>query len=256
MYAFLHAEPVVDRQALRAEARAIVESSALIRACGEGQLDAIHALLVGFWPYVEGFERAIDWQVARMPIKPLINRFGRERVRAFFHEARLTVREMKEEEGSHAALWQRGADQLGVTLGEAEPVDGVKRLLEKAWVSDPMLFFCWLAGTEYIAEELARYLCNSPRFLAVFPGNRWLWGEAHVAEHEGPSHLEIDEDLARAYHASEDSAEVSRDMSEAMRDCEHGFFAAGQDVLSTLMQAAPIAAASEGARTLPTNESR
>lgn len=91
MHAFLHAEPVVDRQALRAAARAIVESSALIRACGEGQLDAIHALLVGFWPYVEGFERAIDWQVARMPIKPLINRFGRERVRAFFHEARLTV---------------------------------------------------------------------------------------------------------------------------------------------------------------------
>ena len=251
MYALLHSEPVVDRQALRAEARAVIESLPLIRACAEGRLDAIHALLIGFWPYVEGFELAIDRQVARMPIKPLIQRFGRDRVRAFFHEARVTVREMKEEEGSHAALWQRGADQLGITLGEVEPVNGVKRLLENAWVDDPMLFFCWLAGTEYIAEELARYLCNSPRFLAVFPDNRWHWGEAHLAEHEGPSHLEIDEDLALAYHPSVDAAEAGADLSKVIRDCEEVFWVAGQDVFLNLMQTWTVAAGKARPAALP-----
>src|SRR5690348_11019956 len=100
MYSFLHAAPVVDRAALRSRAQGVIEGLPLIRACAAGQSSAIRALLVGFWPYVEGFEQAIDRQVVRMPIKPLVQRFGRERIRTFFGEARLSVREMKEEEGS------------------------------------------------------------------------------------------------------------------------------------------------------------
>ncbi len=195
----------------------------------------MHALLTGFWPYVDGFERAIDRQVARMPIKPLVQRFGRERIRNFFCEARLSVRDMKEEEGSHAELWRCGAEELGVVLGEEPTVRAVQDLLDHAWTDDPMRFFCWLAGTEYVAEELARFLCGSPRFLARFPGRRWSWGEAHLAEHDGPSHREIDEDLAQAYHKSSKPLEVRRDMSATIRRCIGLFWTAGQGVFDRLV---------------------
>ncbi len=231
MYQFLYPEPVVDRVALRAETRRMVEASPLIKACAAGHLESIQAMLLGTWPYVEGFEKAIDRQVARLPVKRLISRFGQPRIREFFREANMVVREMKEEEGSHAELWRQSAEQVDLVLDSREPVEGVKQLLRSAWNDDAVQFFCWLAGTEYIAEELAAFLCGSPAFLAHFPGNRWMWGDAHAAEHDGPSHLEIDEDLARAFHGSTDAGEVGRDLSKNIRACQQLFWVAGEDVL-------------------------
>jgi len=237
MYALLFAEPAVDREALRAHARGEVEGSTLIRACAAGEKQAVRALLQGFWPFVQAFEHAIDRQVGRLPLRPLIQRFGQSRIRHFFAEARAAVREMKEEEGSHAGLWQKGAEQLGVDLTEASPVAGVDALLDNASGDDPVEFFCWLAGTEYIAEELAAYLCGSPAFLSLFPKRRWLWGEAHTAEHDGPSHLEIDEDLARAYHPASNPALAGAALSAQIRQCQRLFGAAAEDVMARLVTA-------------------
>jgi hypothetical protein len=238
MYQFLYPEPIVDRVALRTEARHWVETSTLLQACAAGHLESIQAMLAKVWPYVEGFEKAIDQQVARLPLKRLVSHFGQQRIREFFREARLAVREMKEEEGAHAELWRQSAEQLHVVLDGSEPVDGVKHLLKSAWNNDPVQFFCWLAGTEYIAEELAAYLCGSPAFLTHFPGNRWIWADAHLAEHDGASHLEIDEDLARAFHASTDVDEVGRDLSKNIRTCQQLFWVAGEDVLRSCMRPA------------------
>src|SRR5262245_56681377 len=107
MYTLLFPQSITDRNGLRAAAREIIESSPLMHACASGEFDAVHALLVGYWPFVAGFEKAIDRQVLRMPVKRLVNRFGRQRVRAFLRGASAAVREMKEEEGSHAELWRQ-----------------------------------------------------------------------------------------------------------------------------------------------------
>jgi hypothetical protein len=234
MYAFLFAEPIVDRFALRAQARDEVEGSILIRACAAGERTAAAALLREFWPFVQAFELAIDRQVGRLPLRPLIQRFGQARIRTFFADARAAVRGMKEEEGSHADLWRRGAEQLGVGLCEADPAPGVATLLDNASVDDPVEFFSWLAGTEYIAEELAAFLCNAPPFVSLFPGTRWLWGEAHMAEHEGPSHLEIDEDLARAYHPASNPALAGTALSAHIRRCQRLFGEAARSVMGRL----------------------
>ena len=231
MYEFLFAEPVVDRKALRTQARAQVVGAPLLRACAAGEVRAVHALLQGAWPFVEGFEKAIDVQVKRLPIRPLIARFGQARIKRFFSQARAAVREMREEEGSHAALWRESAAATAVDLSNIEPVDGVQALLDGAEATDPVEFFCWLAGTEYIAEELAAYLCDSPAFLAVFPDCRWSWGEAHTRHHEGASHLEIDEDLARAYHPAPDPGKAGAALSAYIGRCIGMFGASAADIM-------------------------
>lgn len=232
MYELLFAEPAVDRSALRARARQEVVGAPLLRACAAGDKHAVAALLQGAWPFVHAFENIIDLQVKRLPIRPLIARFGQARIKRFFAQARGAVREMKEEEGSHARLWQASAARIGVDLSHMEPVDGVRTLLDCAEATDPVEFFCWLAGTEYIAEELAKYLCESPAFLAVFPDRRWVWGEAHLMQHEGASHLEIDEDLARAYHPSLDPVLAGVALSAHIRRCLRLFGTSAEDIMA------------------------
>lgn len=234
MYGLLFAEPVVDRVALRTYARDEVEGSSLIRACAAGERPAVAALLQGFWPFVREFELAIDRKVGRLPLRPLVQRFGQARIRHFFAEARAAVREMKEEEGSHAVLWRTGAAQLPVQLAVRDPNPGVAALLDNAGADDPVEFFCWLAGTEYIAEELAAYLCNAAAFLSLFPDHRWLWGEAHTAKHDGPSHLEIDEDLARAYHPAVNPALAGAALSAHIRRCQRLFGEAAANLMAEL----------------------
>lgn len=231
MYALLFSEEIVDRAALRIHAREEIYGSSLIRDCACGDLNSIKALLLGFWPFVQAFEQAIDERVGRLPTRPLVQRFGQDRVRVFFNEARKAVREMKEEEGSHAILWRRAAEELGVDLNEQHTIPGITTLLESACSDDEVEFFCWLAGTEYIAEELSAYLCNSPAFNKSFPSGKWVWGLAHLMhDHEGPSHLEIDEDLARAYHPSTDPSVVGTALFTHIRRCERLFGNAAADV--------------------------
>ncbi|AOX16532.1 hypothetical protein [Kozakia baliensis] len=237
MYALLFSEAVVDRDALRVHAREEVFGSPLIRRCAEGDREAIKALLTGFWPFVQAFEQAIDARVGRLPTRPLIERFGQSRVRAFFNEAREAVREMKDEEGSHAVLWRQSADEIGAKLDGNPILPGVAKLLESSEADDEVEFFCWLAGTEYIAEELSAYLCHAPAFNACFTSNRWIWGLAHLAhDHDGPSHLEIDEDLARAYHSSLDPQIVGAAMNAHIRRCERLFGLAADNVGEELIQ--------------------
>lgn len=232
MYGFLFAEPLVDRLALRAHAREGLLGSPLIRACRAGDELAIRGLLKGFWPFVQAFERSIDFQVKKLPLRPLIARFGQARIKRFVAEARSALSEMRDEEGSHAALWLDGAITIGLDLRRVEPVRSVQTLLDNAETPDPTEFFCWLAGTEYVAEELAAYLCRAPAFLDSFPDRRWRWGEAHAMAHDGVSHLEIDEDLARAYHPGSDPVLVEVALSAQIRRCHRLFAAAATDVLA------------------------
>jgi hypothetical protein len=72
-----------------------------------------------------------------------------------------------------------------------------------SYTKDLTLFFSVLAGTEFVAEELASFLLSSPDFIRQSSRHRWVWGEVHTShDHDGPSHLEIDLDLARAYQPS------------------------------------------------------
>ena len=230
MYTLLYREPVVVRHAVRACVRERLQANPLIAACGDGDRGAVRAMLAGLWPFVQSFELAIDRQVARLPLKPLVARFGREPTHAYFKAASAAVREMKEEEGCHSELWRDGARELGVDLAGRGSVPGVAALVAAADTTDPVAFFCWLAGTEYVAEEVAAYLCSSKRFLNVFPGGRWTWGDAHTEQHEGASHLEIDEDLARAYHPEDDDAAAGATLTAGLDHCQQLFMAAADDV--------------------------
>jgi hypothetical protein len=176
---------------LRTAARDEVESSSLIRRAHQGDMDAARALHVGFWPFVREFELAIDHQ--QLKRHPLQRKFGIQKTSEAFHALAEAVREMKKEEGSHAAHWRKDALCLGLKSLDGPDVSGVGELVATAYTKDLPRFFSVLAGTEFIAEELGTYLGRSSAYKALFSRKRWVWGEVHTIPHDdGPSHLEID----------------------------------------------------------------
>jgi hypothetical protein len=199
----------VDVTGLRKKTIEVVSTSSLIRRAQQGEYPAAAALKVGFWPFVSGFEHAIDQQP--LPRHPLVSKFGEQRVRRVFLGIARAVRDMKREEGSHAAHWRKDAQCLGVWDLSGPCVPSLRSLIECSYTKNLPAFFATLAGTEFIAEELSRVLANSRRFTSLFTRKRWMWGEVHLAPHEhGPSHLEIDLDLARAYSTNTDAIEIEQ----------------------------------------------
>ncbi len=195
-----HASPLpFNLENLRTQARHRLRALPLIQRASQGDVDAAQALHRGFWPFVREFEQIIDRQL--IPRAPLWERFGRSAdIRQCILAVAGTVRQMKDEEGSHAKHWVRDARELDVHLGAAtEALPAVHALIQAALRREMPDYFAVLAGTEIVAEELAAQLVGSADFTRLFGRGRWVWGEIHLLAHEGPSHLEIDLDLARAY---------------------------------------------------------
>ena len=190
-----------DLPYLRRSAAELVRGLSLIRRTRAGDKAAAIGLKIGFWPFVKEFELAIDQQA--LPREPLARKFGDSVMRRAFVWMARAMREMKSEEGSHAAHWRKDAECLGVgELGDHR-VPAVQALIDRAYSRDLPRFFAMLAGTEFIAEELSHFLIESEDFINLFSRRRWVWGEVHVASHDrGPSHLDLDLDLARAYDAT------------------------------------------------------
>lgn len=198
--------PEVRRLALERQ-----KSNSLIRRICDGDRMAAEALHIGFWPFVREFELAIDKH--HLPRDPLTRRFAGDdpaKVRRVFRALAESLTEMREEEGSHAMHWKKDASCLGIDLDThpdaQKPIGRVKDLIDASY--DPHLptFFGVLAGTEFIAEEMSALLLGVPGFVNMFSRKRWMWGEVHVEEHQGPSHLEIDIDLGRAYSDDDELA--------------------------------------------------
>lgn len=205
---------------LREVAAEVVRKSSLIRRCEGGDRRAAEGLYQGFWYFVSEFEKAID--ARKMPRLPLYARFGVTKTRAklvdtsrairglreeefsgVFANIAHAVREMQQEEATHARHWIKDAENLGIGLIQmqsARVVAGVKNLVDRAYCEDMSRFFSVLAATEFIAEELAARLAHARSFTSLFRRKRAIWMEVHTIPHDhGPSHLEIDMDLARAY---------------------------------------------------------
>lgn len=192
---------------LRRYASHIVRGSSLVGRAWRGDRSAAVALKTGFWPFVHEFEVAIDRQF--LPRQALMETFGDRRARRVFIGVTRAVRDMKQEEGSHAAHWVKDARCLGISELDGPCVPGVQALIERSYTKHLPAFFATLAGTEFIAEELSRFLVGSKRFTDLFSRKRWMWGEVHLATNEdGPSHLDIDLDLARAYGTAANAAEI------------------------------------------------
>jgi hypothetical protein len=218
-----------DLDGMRAHARRMVCAASVVRDAGNGDRKAAASLKTGYWPFVGRFEQAIDQR--SLPRRPLTEKFGAARMRDTFVGLAREVREMKIEEGSHAAHWRKDAQCLGLDALGDECVPGVQRLIDSAFTDDLPAFFAMLAGTELAAEELSRFLVGSPGFTNLFSRRRWIWGEIHLApHHDGPSHLDIDIDLARAYSGTSSVAHIEAMIVETI----DGFGEAAADIAETL----------------------
>lgn len=219
-----------DVDKLRGLAQAEIAGSPLIRRAASGDRVAAKALHVGFWPFVREFELAIDRR--SLPREPLRQKFehvtgeNKRQVKSIFTGLAREVQQMRQEEGSHAEHWRKDAHECGIPELEAPLIPGVKQLIDSAYVPDLPTFFAVLAGTEFIAEELSAYLVRSSAFTDLFARRRWVWGEVHLIPHDdGPSHLAIDLDLARAYTVSDDAARESIEAAVKATIAQFGFAA-------------------------------
>lgn len=221
-----------DQALLRSEARAIVRRAPLIQQAAAGDRVATETLHTHFWPFVREFEHAIDRHA--LPREPLEARFAGQRdVRRTVTALARAVREMKEEEGSHAAHWAEAGRNLGMPSLDAPVLPAVQTLVNAAHAPDMTTFFAVLAGTEFIAEELSAYLVASPAYTALFKGGRWSWGEIHLVAHEdSPSHLDVDLDLARAYFGNDGGAKAAVEAS--VRQTMNQFGAAAAEALQQM----------------------
>jgi len=225
-----------DIPRLRRSAHDVVERSSLIGRCAEGDQRAAMALKLGFYAFVADFQSAIDQKAnsAKLPRRPLYEKFGRNTARrtfaasarnvrmlakseldAIFSKAERELMEMQREEWSHWHHWEHDAIALGLTrkeLKEAYVVPGVQQLIAAAHADDLVEFFAGsLAATEFMAEELGERLSCNSAYGALFvagrpPAQRGkpYWMIVHALPHlHGPSHADIVLDFARAYSTDE-----------------------------------------------------
>ena len=185
-----------------------IMSSSLIRRCVSGDPAAARALHRGFWGFVYPFEDAIDTRIrTEFPMRQLVEKFGRTKVRGTLTSAVSHLRQMKQDEGEHREHWRDDAQNLGIELGNETVVPGIAALNAEIFASEHERAFYLLAGTEIIAEALARGLAEAPKFTRLFERKRWKWGDIHADDsHVGPSHLEIDLDFLRAISPKETAA--------------------------------------------------
>lgn len=208
----------------------MIASLPLLQRAREGNVRAAEALLRGFWPFVREFEIAIDRQV--LPREPLRRKFagtGND-VRRIFSCLTRAVASMKDEEGSHAAHWRKDALCLGIKDIDSAVLPRVQTLIDASYTKDLPRFFAMLAGTEFVAEELSAYLTRHTAFTRLFSRQRWVWGDVHLIPHDdGPSHLEIDLDLARAY-SSVDNGQTKAEIESMVTQTIQMFEAAANQV--------------------------
>ncbi len=236
---------------LREKAYFTMRDSPLIRRCMVGDLEGAKALLVGFWPFVSAFEKAIDVRLAGGGLKrqPLYEKFGKlnankhivsiaKAIRNLeenefefaFNSAQDSLRDMQKEEFTHAAHLLKDAENLEIdreTLESAISTTSVEKLINNAKNPNLVEFFALLGGTEFIAEELAHLLAHNTSYTQLFARKRAIWMEVHtIPDPEGISHLDIDLDLMRAYSISEDA----RDLQNSVLDVINLFGAATEEV--------------------------
>lgn len=183
--------------ALRSHARRGVARASLVTRAALGDNAAATVLHIGFWPFVREFELAIDRH--KLPWRRLSQQFAPNTIREYINYAASALKQMREEEGSHAECWQKAAKELGVFYLDSVTLPKVSVLLER--INDQRLpnFFSNLVATELVAEELSRRLLQSVEFLSLFKDKKWQWGEVHMQHNHEISHLDLDLDLARAF---------------------------------------------------------
>src|SRR5262249_20652198 len=226
---------------LRDKACFTIRNSSLIQRCMDGDVEGAKALLVGFWPFVSAFEKAIDARLTAGGLKrqPLYEKFGKlnankhivsiakairnleENEIAFaFNSAQDSLRDMQHEEFTHAANWMKDAENLELNreiLESAPPTTSVEKLRNNAKNPNLVEFFALLGGTEFIAEELAHILAHNSAYTQLFKRKRAVWMEVHtIPDPEGISHLDVDLDLMRAYSNPEDSRDLQNNVLDVI----------------------------------------
>ena len=128
-----------DFDGLRSLASTGARSGRLIQSACMGNRAAAMAMKKYLWPFVREFELAIDRRY--LPRDVLRTKFGTPMVRNTYGRMARMLKQMKAEEGGHAAHWVADAKQLGMSSLDEVVLPSVAQLNREAYVEDTTSFF-------------------------------------------------------------------------------------------------------------------
>jgi pyrroloquinoline quinone (PQQ) biosynthesis protein C len=166
---------------IKDEAYAKVLVSPLLRGCAQGG-DYPRALLGGFWYFVNEFPGIIRETYSNVPAA------ANEKIRRFLRRSAPalsgTLKGMEDDERAHRALWIRSASRVGLSedqLQQRRVLPEVKSLTEairtEGHFARRLLYF---VAVEIVAEGVARYLSQAPRFVELMGEEGMQWFTVHV----------------------------------------------------------------------------
>jgi len=198
----------------------------LIRMCAQGDESAIRSLVLGFWPFVDGFPNHIERATWALVRGRLLSSAQKRDLPQLMESVRGLLPGIREEEENHRLLWIRTAEAIGISKEELQDYGDVSTGMQSliALTSAPahpttkLLQFCTV---EIVAESLSQTLLASESFKAK-AGKRGLgWFQVHGHHHAEDTHETLTLRLALALN-TEDAAlrceEVVKTTADAFVD--------------------------------------
>lgn len=188
-----------------------VAEERLTDACRSGDLDAIRAFLICYWPFVEEFPKLIHrgcFRLARNVVKRRLGSLSElADVAALLSRAVVVLNDIEGDETSHRQLWLETAVSVGLDYKELKrpALPEVKAI--GALIGDyrnPFRMFLCFVAVEMIAEAVSKAFLDSSDFLLAVPEKGRQWFEVHITHEPGEmTHEEWALRLAFAFYFPE-----------------------------------------------------
>lgn len=180
----------------------------LIKACSDGDLAAIRALIIHYWPFVDTFPKIINDGVAAVIQKEV------QRIREIIGVMREALQGVERDETNHRGLWLTTAGELYLTdadLFYTSPkiLPEVQEIIQLTRKTDPFALFLRFVAVEIVAEAISIALLRSEEFRQIVGGSGLQWFNVHVDHHDGMSHEEVTYRLAFAFRPDATREEVN-----------------------------------------------
>lgn len=210
------------RTRMKDEAYRKVLASPLMHACAEGG-NYPRALFGGFWHFVDEFPAIIRETYTALP-----SAAAKDTVRRFLRR----LQGMEDDERAHRALWIRSASRVGLSEGQLHQwrvLPEIRSLTQsirtEKHLGRRLLYF---VAVEIVAQGVARYLFQAPRFVEAMGEEGMEWFAAHLA---APGHATTHEavayKLALAVKQAADEPIDEKSINDDIQRCVDWFFAGG-----------------------------
>ena len=221
-------------QGIKGRAAERIAESPLAIKCVQGDIVALRALILNYWPFVDTFPQQISAAAIHMLRATRLARYHTNDLSELWSTASALLQGMQKDEKAHRELWIRTAHSLGVDdeLGRDKPLDEVNQVIATIGeATDPFKTLLRFVAVEIVAEALSATLLASDAFKAMLddPGQQWF--VTHIT-HE-PGDLTHEELALRLAIAIRDPYPTETEVEDVIQGTVSRFTDAGEACMRT-----------------------